>query len=667
MMKNIILLLLLCMCTNVFSQSTFTLTAPGGKLEVNISVGRTIQYSVSHAGDLILSPSPISMMLDNGMVFGLNCRLSGSSTKTVNQLIETPIYKRKTIIDKYNELTFNFKDGFKLVFRAYDEGIAYRFISTLKKPFKVKDEQAVFNFPSDYNAFIPYVYGKYDTFEEQYFNSFENIYEYAKLSAWKKNKLAFLPLVVENMNGKKVGITEADLISYPGMFLYSGDTANSLKGVFAPYPEEVSQGGYNMIQSKVLSRKDYIAQYSKGGVEFPWRVIIVAEDDYQLVDNDMVYKLSTPACKDVDYSWVKPGKVAWEWWNDWNLFNVDFKTGINNQTYKYYIDFASKYGIEYVILDDGWSTARKADLFDVVPEIDLKELVAYAETRNVGLILWTGYYAFNKDIEGICKHYSEMGIKGFKIDFMDRDDQLMVDFHYRAAEIAARYKLMLDFHGTYKPTGLHRTFPNVVNNEGIYGLEQLKFEHKVVDLVTYDVTFPFIRMLAGQVDYTQGAMRNATQSNFRAVSSEAMSMGTRCRQLAQYVIFESPLNMLCDSPSNYMEEEECTEYIAGVPTVWDNTIALNGKIGEYVTVARQKGKIWYVGSMTNWESRSLEVDLSFLGDGAYQAEIFCDGVNADKSARDYQKKIMDIPANRRVTFTMAPGGGYVMKIYPREN
>lgn len=345
-MKNIILLLLLCMCTNVFSQSTFTLTAPGGKLEVNISVGRTIQYSVSHAGDLILSPSPISMMLDNGMVFGLNCRLSGSSTKTVNQLIETPIYKRKTIIDKYNELTFNFKDGFKLVFRAYDEGIAYRFISTLKKPFKVKDEQAVFNFPSDYNAFIPYVYGKYDTFEEQYFNSFENIYEYAKLSAWKKNKLAFLPLVVENMNGKKVGITEADLISYPGMFLYSGDTANSLKGVFAPYPEEVSQGGYNMIQSKVLSRKDYIAQYSKGGVEFPWRVIIVAEDDYQLVDNDMVYKLSTPACKDVDYSWVKPGKVAWEWWNDWNLFNVDFKTGINNQTYKYYIDFASKYGIE---------------------------------------------------------------------------------------------------------------------------------------------------------------------------------------------------------------------------------------------------------------------------------------------------------------------------------
>jgi alpha-glucosidase len=315
-----------------------------------------------------------------------------------------------------------------------------------------------------------------------------------------------------------------------------------------------------------------------------------------------------------------------------------------------------------VILDEGWAVNKQADLFQVIPEIDLKALVAYGKSKNVDLILWAGYYALNKDIEGICKYYSEMGIKGFKVDFMDRNDQPIVEFFEQAAQAGAKYHLLMDFHGAFPPTGLQRTYPNVINFEAVWGLEQMKWADEKNDQVTYDVTMPFIRMIAGPVDYTQGAMRNATKGNWRAVYNEPMSQGTRCRQLAEYVIFESPLNMLCDNPSNYIAEPECTEFIAAVPTVWDNTISLNGKVGEYITIARQKGDAWYVGSLTNWTKRSLELDLSFLGAGNFQAEVFKDGINANKSARDYKKEVINIPADRKLKIDMAQGGGYVMKI-----
>ncbi|SHE39372.1 glycoside hydrolase family 97 protein [Dysgonomonas macrotermitis] len=665
-MKNTRRLLVLALILSVFSsgsfaQKQFALKSPDGKLNADILVGNTIEYSVSHAGDLMLSKSPLSMKLEGGLAFGVNSKLSGSTTKSVNQTIDVTIYKRKKIEDNYNELTLKFKDGFDVIFRAYNDGVAYRFVSNLKKPFKVESEQAVFNFPADQKAYIPYVQIVREPLEKQFYNSFENTYEHISLSQWDTKRLAFSPLIVEGVNGKKVGIAESDLINYPGMFLYNGNTSNSLTGIFAPYPKEIKQGGHNMLQGEVQSAESYIAKYD-GATSFPWRIVIVSEKDSELADSDMVYKLATPS-KIADASWVKPGKVAWDWWNDWNLYNVDFKAGINNETYKYYIDFASKYGIEYVILDEGWAVNLQADLYQVIPEIDLKGLVDYANKKNVSLILWAGYYAFNKDIEGICKHYSEMGIKGFKVDFMDRDDQPMVDFHYKAAEIAAKYHMLLDYHGSYKPTGLQRTFPNVINFEGVHGLEQMKWSLETVDQVTYDVTFPFIRMIAGPVDYTQGAMRNATRGNYRPVNSEAMSQGTRCRQLAEYIIFESPLNMLCDSPSNYMNEQECTEFIASVPTVWDNTISLNGEISKYITIARQKGDVWYVGSLTNWDTRTLNLDLSFLGEGNYKADIFKDGVNANKVARDYVKETIAIPTDRQLKISMAEGGGYVMKIY----
>ena len=624
---------------------TYELASPDGGLRVSISAGDGISYTLTSGEDVLLENSAIGMFTTDGQVFG--------GVQPVSKAV------RKTDAE-YNEITLKFKK-FSVVFRAYDEGMAYRFISNLKTPFKVEQEMARFAFPQDWNMWAAYVTQHTETLESQFYNSFENRYSYTPVSEWNKDRLAFLPLMVDGPSGKKILITEADLMNYPGMYLYNYDAGQVLSGRFAPYPAEVKQGGHNNLQMEVQSREGYIAQ-CEGVTTFPWRVVAVSENDVDMVTNNLVYKLATPADPATDWSWVKPGKVAWDWWNDWNIRGVDFKSGINNDTYKYYIDFASKNGIEYVILDEGWSVNGAADLFQVVPEIDLEMLVKYATERNVGLILWAGYWAFDRDMEKVCEHYSKMGIKGFKIDFMDRDDQYMVDFHRRAAATTAKYRMMADFHGTYKPTGLHRTYPNVVNYEGVHGLEQMKWSDVTVDQVTYDVTVPYIRMVAGPMDYTQGAMRNASRGNYRPVNSEPMSQGTRCRQLAEYVVFYSPLNMLCDSPSNYMKEKDCTEFIAAVPEVWDESRGLAGKVGEYIAIARRSGSDWYVGAMTDWSAREMTLDLSFLPEGSYQVELYRDGVNADRAASDYRKEIVDLPSDRKINIKMAPGGGWAAKI-----
>ena len=641
---------------------TYELKSPDGRLKVEIKTGNGICYTLQHDSDLLLQDSYVGLYMTDGTAYGENAKVTGTSKRSVNETIETVMYKKSEVKDAFNELTLKFKT-FSLVFRAYDDGMAYRFVSRSKKPFTVKDELAQFNFAQDWNMWAAYVAQHTETLESQYFSSFENRYEYTPISKWNKDRIAFLPLMVDGPAGKKIVVTEADLMNYPGMYLYNGDGGSDLSARFAGCPDEVKQGGHNKLQMIVQTRKPFIAECGAGEV-FPWRVIAVSENDVQMADNDMVYRLSTPADEQTDWSWVKPGKVAWDWWNDWNICGVDFKSGINNDTYKYYIDFASENGVEYVILDEGWSVSGAADLFQIVPEIDLEMLVAYAAERNVGLILWAGYWAFDRDMEKVCEHYSKMGIKGFKIDFMDRDDQYMVDFHRRAAETTAKYHMLADFHGTYKPTGLHRTYPNVINYEGVHGLEQMKWSAPSVDQVTYDVTVPYIRMMAGPMDYTQGAMRNATRSNYRPVNNEPMSQGTRCRQLAQYVVFESSLNMLCDSPSSYMREQECLEFIADIPTVWDETKGVCGKVGEYIVMARRSGDVWYVGGMTGWDSRSLELSLDFLPEGEYAVEIFVDGANAYRIARDYKKVVSTLPADRNLTIHMAPGGGFAAIVKP---
>ncbi len=643
------------------AQKGIELKDPSGKIQLNVMLGNTVTYSVSHEEDVIIETSPVSMTLTDGTVLGKEPRLKKKKYRTENQMIYPPIYRKQSIKDHFNELTLEFKGGYSLVFRAYEDGVAYRFISDLKKPFMVESEQAVFNLPNNPKVFAATPKGrKIDGVENQYHSSFQNTYRHVELSKWDKSRLAFLPVLSESKNGKKVCITEADLLNYPGMFLKVSSDNKGFYGEFAAYPKDISVE-VRGLKGMVKTREPYIAKV-EGKTVFPWRVMVISEKDTDLLCSDMVYKLATPAAE-ADYSWIKPGKVAWDWWNDWNLYGVDFRAGVNTETYKYYIDFASKFGIEYVILDEGWAVAGPADLFQIVPEIDMEELIRYADSKKVGLILWAGYRAFDLDMERVCKHYSAMGIKGFKIDFMDRDDQYMVDFNRRCAETGAKYKLLIDLHGTHKPTGLQRTYPNAINFEGVHGLEEMKWAQPGTDQVTYDVTMPFIRMVAGPLDYTQGAMNNANKENFKAVYSEPMSQGTRCRQLAQYIIFDSPLNMLCDAPTNYLKEAECTKFIAAIPTVWEETKALCGEVGKYLAMARQKNDVWYVGALTNWDSRDMELDLSFLGEGEYKAEIFEDGINADRVGKDYKRKVIPVPADRRLKIHMVSGGGHVMRIW----
>lgn len=648
-------------CLPVWARKTYILQSPDRQLCTEVAVGKQITFALTIHGEEIVAPSIVSMTLGGGEVLGADADVSKVTRASVDRNIASPFYKKAEVKDTYNEMVLHFRGNFSLVFRLYDDGLAYRFVTRKRGEITVVSEQADYRFSSDHKAFAAYVNSTKPTFEEQFSNSFEQPYVHEPFTRLDAKRLLILPLLVELENGKKLCITEADLEDYPGMFLNNKTDVPGVKAVHAPYPKTKEQGGHNWLQMLVKERQPYIAR-TAGNRSFPWRVFAVSSHDKQLTDCDMVYRLASPS-RVADISWIRPGKVAWDWWNDWNLDGVDFQAGINNPTYKYYIDFASAHGIEYVILDEGWAVNLQADLMQVGPEIDLPELVAYAKSKQVDLILWAGYWAFDRDMERVVKHYADMGVKGFKIDFMDRDDQEMMNFLYRAAEVCARNRMLVDFHGVCKPTGLQRTYPNVLNYEGVNGLEQMKWAPESYDMVTYDVTIPFIRMVAGPMDYTQGAMRNAARGNYRPVYSEPMSQGTRCRQLATYVIFESPLNMLCDSPSNYMREEECTGFIASVPTVWEETHTLDGKVAEYVAIARRSGSDWFLGALTNWTPRTLTLDLSFLGEGEYRMELFRDGRNADRSARDYKKETIPVPADRKLTIRMAPGGGYAARIY----
>lgn len=626
------------------------LTSPDGRISVVVTSGNGLSWSVSMDGKQLLAPSAVSVTIDDGSVYGEG-KLKRAETRSVSREISTALYKKSLVEDKYNELTFTFSDC-RVVFRAYDSGVAYRFISRSRHDFKVLSEKAEFRFAQDWPAYVPYT--------SVFNSSFEKQYTLTELSEFDTRSMSILPMMVKASDGIRMNIMESSLYDYPGMYLRRGDGLLELRGTFAAYPEKVAQGGHNSLQGIVGSRRDYIAHCS-AEEKFPWRIIAIG-DDRAMADCDLVWLLGEDPAEGSDWDWVNPGKVAWEWWNGWNVKGVDFKAGINNDTYKFYIDFAAEYGIEYVILDEGWSVKGAADLMKVVPEIDIKELVDYAAARNVGIILWAGYWAFDRDMENICRHYSSLGVKGFKIDFMDRDDQMMVAFHSRAAATAAKYRLLVDFHGTYKPSGLSRTWPNVLNYEGVFGCEQMKWCKSDVNQPLYDVLMPFIRQCAGPVDYTQGAMNNAARGHFRANYSEPMSMGTRCHQLAEYMVFDSPLCMLCDTPINYRREPECTRFIASVPTVWDETRVLDGRVGECIVTARRKGDEWYVGGICSWKAINLKIDLGFLGDGLWTAEIFRDGVNASRNGTDYIREIRTVEAGSSFGVEMAPGGGVAMRL-----
>lgn len=639
---------------NVCAQSSngYKLMSPDQQITINVMVGKNITWGVTKKNEVLINPSEINLKLKSGEIFGHHAKVISAKTINHQQTIKSPFYKKQQVEDNYSQLTLKLKDGYGLIFRAYNDGVAYRFFTERKDSLVIIAESAAFNLPEDLKAFVPYVLSsKADLFE----HSYENKYNYIPISAMAKDSLAYLPMLLSYNNGVKVVITEADVEDYPGLYLKSEGI--NLISDFSGYPLIYKRGGYNQTQEKVSKRGDFIAKTS-GTRSFPWRVMAISNQDRELLNSDLVYKLASPSRVSAT-NWIKPGKVAWDWWNDWNLANVDFKAGINTQTYKYYIDFAAANQIEYVLLDEGW--ALKEDIMKIVPEINLQEIIDYGRQKNVGIWLWAGMYPINEKMDEAFAVYSKMGVKGFKVDFINRDDQMMQQFYYRTAKKAADHQLMIDFHGSSKPTGLMRTYPNVLNYEGVYGLEMTKFPTKI-DFPKLAVTAPFIRMLAGAMDYTPGAMRNATKRDFFHSFSSPMSQGTRCQQLAMYIMFEAPFVMLADSPTAYQKEQECTDFIVSAPTTFDQTVPLDGSVGSYAAIARRKGNDWYAAALTDWNERELSIDFSFLGEGEYQAVMFKDGINADKNASDYKREELQVNAKTKMKIKLAPGGGWAVKL-----
>jgi alpha-glucosidase len=650
------LVLLLC-SLHTFGQSdkVLQIKSPDGKMNLKIEAGQKLLWSVQHGSTSVIEPSAISLQLQDGTVLGSTVKVMSSPSKSVNTSFKTINYRKSEIKDQYNEITLNCRGDYAIQFRAYNDAVAYRFILKRKSETTIRHEESNFNFSGDHRSFITI---QWDYRGGKNFNSsFEALYREIKLSQFPKDSLAFLPVLVDVGNVKAV-ILEADLEDYPGMYLDKTENGNGLKGIFAPYPLEWENGGYNRMNLIPTKRADYIARV-KGTRTLPWRVVVISEEDRQLLDNDIVQKLASPN-RIQDVSWIKPGQVAWDWWNNWNITGVDFKAGINNATYKHYIDFAAANKIPYIIMDDGWST--QLDLYKLNPDIDLKEIVSYGKEKNVGVILWASWYALTKDIDRILPEMAALGVKGFKIDFFDRDDQIVVASTYEIARKAAAHKLLVDYHGIYKPTGLQRTYPNVIGYEGVKGLENYKWANE--DQPRYTVSIPFIRMISGPMDYTPGAMRNSNQANYRAINDNPMSKGTRCNQLAMYVMYDAPLQMLSDNPSTYVKEKECTDFIVSIPVTYDETVPLDGKVGEYAAIARRKGNTWYVGAMTDWTPRNLTLDFSFLPAGKYKAIVFRDGMNANRDGTDYRREEIEISSGAKIPVSLSGGGGWAARIEP---
>jgi len=628
-------------------QVVFDLFSPDERILVHVKVSENIEFEVLYDSVLVVEYSRISLTVE-GKEIGKDPKISKKITNSKDNIIYPVVPEKNLLIrDACNEMKFYLKGKYIVNFRVYNNGIAWRFESKEKNEVLVNDENVELHFPEKSNIWFPE--------ESSFFSHNERLYLYESIDQISDDRFCSLPALVESTNGIKVLITESNLKNYPGMWL-KGTASNSLKGIHPGYALEEDQTSDRDV--KVSKRADYLAK-TNGNRVYPWRILAIAKNDGDLITNQLSFLLAEPN-RIEDPSWIKPGKVAWDWWNAWNIYGVDFEAGVNTETYKYYIDFASEYGIEYIIMDEGWYVL--GDLMNVVPEINMEEILAYADEKNVGVILWVVWKTLEDQWEEAFDQFEEWGVQGLKVDFMQRDDQWMVNYYWRIAEEAAKRKMLVDFHGAYKPSGLRRTFPNVLTREGVCGLEQSKWSEK--NTPEHNVTLPFIRMVAGPMDYTPGAMINANKDNFRAVFTEPMSQGTRCHQLAMYVIYESPLQMLCDNPSNYYKEFECMEFLSVVPTVWDSTIVLSADIGEHITLARKRGEEWYIGSMTNWDKRDIEIDFSFLEEGEFIMDHYQDGINANRHASDFKRKKAKISQIDKISIQLASGGGWAAKITP---
>ena len=664
------ILSLCCLMAMSVSAANYEVNSPNGKVKVTVTAEETVQWQVTYDGKTVLMPSEINIQLQQGNKTLSLGKIGRVTKKQIRGNFENAFYRKQTIRDDYGLLLMQTNQKMAIEVRAYDDGAAYRLISGHTKPTLVKSETAEYRFEADYQAFIPYVNDNRGG--ERYCYSFESYYDEQPLSAMFADSLAITPLAVCLPQGMKAIVMDAGVENYPGMMLVKGQ-GNSLAAEFAPYPLEQEIGGYDRLNLVPTKRADYIAKLN-GRQSLPWRAVVITERDADILNCDMAQRLA-PVCRISDTSWIRPGKVAWDWWNNTNITGINFLSGMNTDTYLYYIDFAAKNRLEYIIIDEGWS-GKESLTGGLNPDIDLQRLITHGQEKGVGIILWSSWRNLIGSnplgdmtmTDAVMKHYAEMGIKGFKVDFFDRDDQQVIASAYQLAECAARHHLILDYHGL-KPFGIQRTYPNIFNFEGVKGLENSKWEPRVGDKPLhdqphYDVTIPYLRMLAGPMDYTPGAMTNAMKDNFFGNNDHPMSQGTRVHQMAMYTTFEAPLQMLADSPTKYMQNQECTDFIAQIPTTFDETIALDGKLGAYTLIARRKGTIWYVAAMTDWRPRDLTVDLSFLSPGQHEADIFADGINATKEATDYQHHHQKVSTTSRLNIHLSSGGGWTAIITP---
>jgi len=645
--KIVILLFLGCSIPLIAQKQV---TSPDGKIKVVVNYDKQITFAVFYDGDRVLKEGTISMTLQDG-ILGKNPILKKAKKKKVDQKVDiiVPLKNRK-VKDHFNSLSLSFKGDYQLEFRAYNNGIAYRFITSKNGDVIVKNEQVDIQFEDNYKLFVAKT--------SERFSSFEHQYKPVWLQDFSDKNLAGIPLFIDAKKAKLL-FAEADLYDYPALFIKGGE-GNRMVGWQPNYVEKTAPivgNWWSDRRLKIAKEGDYIAK-TKGTRTFPWRLFAIGEKDTDIATNDLVYLLSRPS-KYKDFSWIKPGKTSWEWWHANNIIGVDFESGLNTKTYKYYIDFADKYDLEYMLLDEGWSKSV-TDISEPNPDIDLKELIRYGKEKDVEILLWASWLTV-ENTPTFFDQVREMGVAGVKIDFMDRSDQWMINYYERMAKRAFENQLIVDFHGSITPRGLRRAYPNIISYEGLIGMEQNKVNG--TDLPENRMILPFTRNVVGPMDYTPGAMRSVQPKFWHANWNNPMGIGTRAHQMALFVVFESGLQMLADNPSYYYKEHECTEFIAAVPTTWDETIALDGKIGEYYIVAKRKGDEWYLGGITANKERDITIDLSFLKKGYnHQLTLFTDGVNANKNAIDYKKTTRTVTSKDTLTLKMMLNGGFVAKI-----
>ncbi len=633
---------------------TLQVYSPSGKIGIQVWMEEQLKYSVSYEGNMIMEPSAIDLVLENNPSISQNNRIRSSSVKNVREQIRAPVpEKRRIIPDVYTNLTIDFRHPFQVEFRVYDDGVAYRIITRFKQPITVSNEVAQFNFPGSPSAYYPQVQKKPDA--DIFHTSFEEEYPLRKLDSIPDGIIGYSPILVVPGTGPKIGITESDLYDYPGMFL-GGTGSSTLKGVFAGYPLEEIETQELYSQIKVVQRSDFIAK-TRGTRSFPWRVLIIAAEDRELPNNDMVFRLGAPSMI-TDSSWIQPGNLTDEWIIGINLFNVPFRAGINTASYMYYIDFAKRFGFDRIMMDAGWSDNN--DLFKVNPDIDMEALVAYAREKGVKICMWTLAMTLDKQLEAALDRFNQWGIDFIMTDFMDRDDQKMVNYYHRIAKACAEHRIMIMFHGAFPTKGFNRTYPNAVGREGVLGSEYNMWSDRVTP--GHDVTLPFTRMLAGGFDYEPGLLNNATQNGTRPVEGVVTSPGTRCHQLSMFVVYDSPIQIFSGNPSEGWREPEFMEFLGNLPTTWDETIILDARVGEFIVTARKKGPDWFIGGMCDWTERDQTVTFDFLDEGRYRATICRDGLNADRYAADYVFEEILVKKNDKLNIHLAPGGGFVIRL-----